>query len=763
MEVSEAHSIAVGEALAVRARGRDGNVAEQASKARGDGGEGAGGTVNVARHELLKLRKGGATGMIDALAWDARLFVLDTALGELLWFSLHRNGAVRLEGAVDVASLNTALSLAERAEGSRKASAAAKQGKRFSATFAGADADGREAAVELLVECPSEESCQAWLADIKRVSARALGARDGDEQAVGGAGGGGSEAVDDYTDARRPRVNSEGEAATTVRAVFERLPLGLVFQQGRKRAVVQDVKAGSAGAAAGVRVGDELVRVGTLTVANKPYSATEEAIRRECLRIKRGEESEFVFLRSLAATSAADEDSPIKGMKLLRQRQAASPRSPSSPHTAADAPRRRHGRPAAGSKHSGPRSDLHFKIRVLSGHIYPPNVPPQNRGSSIGSLAAAAGEKSRAVSADVKETGEGVAPTAPSTRSAATDSDPADAAASAPPDASRASDAASGLRETRTNGSNDGPRIVEKVVKQTTEQPAEDKTKVSWGTVDVHEHARVLGGCDTVPSNGVDLGIGWDRVDTRSMSVDDFERERELRDGEDEAEKGERPEATNGDSEEAKGTDAQDDSSDEEERFRYHADGQVPSEERKRLLMEHGASLDEVATRLAELEKVRENRRRTALSLTGKKVMDGEDPDEVQRWEEEALKKEAEERAEREAEQQSSGGRRSSASGLDLRRSRRASVNPMAARLAAAKAKGGPDGNKTLERPGLKGSKSKGAASTGAHHNGDGDAVAAARRASVSAVAGMGRPKGAIGGRGRARGRGRGGRGRGRT
>lgn len=50
------------------------------------------------------------------------------------------------------------------------------------------------------------------------------------------------------------------------------------------------------------------------------------------------------------------------------------------------------------------------------------------------------------------------------------------------------------------------------------------ETSITWSTIDIHVHEKVLG--DNVPSSGPPVGIGWQAVEHVQVSIDDYEQQR---------------------------------------------------------------------------------------------------------------------------------------------------------------------------------------------------------------------------------------------
>lgn len=152
--------------------------------------------------------------------------------------------------------------------------------------------------------------------------------------------------------------------------------------------------------------------------------------------------------------------------------------------------------------------------------------------------------------------------------------------------------------------------------------PKQTKRKVSFGNLTLYKHERVPGGSLGVPSMGVPLGLGWKLLEKTKTTVDEFEK---LRNGKDEND----PINII--------VDSDDDNSDENVSYSFHRDGRTPDYERLKILLDYGYKKSDFQTLLNDLKIIKDNRQNTARSRTGKMVMCGEDPDEVEKWEKDAL------------------------------------------------------------------------------------------------------------------------------
>jgi len=141
-------------------------------------------------------------------------------------------------------------------------------------------------------------------------------------------------------------------------------------------------------------------------------------------------------------------------------------------------------------------------------------------------------------------------------------------------------------------------------------------------------HERLADGSGGVTGSGLPLGLGWRELDRRGTSVEAVEAAREA-------------ERTAREAEEAEDCE-------EYEPFRYELDGKLEDAERRALLREWWGAAgshpeEEVAEAEAEtgaaplllraMKEVRDQRRATQRSVTGIKVLAGEDPDKVAQWE----------------------------------------------------------------------------------------------------------------------------------
>jgi hypothetical protein len=173
----------------------------------------------------------------------------------------------------------------------------------------------------------------------------------------------------------------------------------------------------------------------------------------------------------------------------------------------------------------------------------------------------------------------------------------------------------------------------------TSSAPASSKKNgVSFGKISVHEHGRRVGGCQTVPSDGPPLGIGWERVGVVESDFDTWDRKRQ-----------EDTRRLMKDRDEAR---ARSPSQAEYEAFKYHMDGKLSAETREQLLVDGGGGGGgdgELQEATEEMARIRANRKQTARNVAGKKVLAGEDPEEVQKWEEEQMVKEAARKKEEDA------------------------------------------------------------------------------------------------------------------
>jgi hypothetical protein len=149
-----------------------------------------------------------------------------------------------------------------------------------------------------------------------------------------------------------------------------------------------------------------------------------------------------------------------------------------------------------------------------------------------------------------------------------------------------------------------------------------------FGEVVYHMHERLADGSGGVTGSGLPLGLGWRELDRRDTSVEAVDAVREAERAAREVEEAE--------------------DSEEYEPFRYELDGKLEDAERRALLREWwGAAgghpefevaeaegeTDAVPLLLREMKEVRDQRRATQRSVTGLKVLAGEDPDEVAQWE----------------------------------------------------------------------------------------------------------------------------------
>eukprot|EP00947_MAST-08B_sp_MAST-8B-sp1_P005768 g5768.t1 len=135
---------------------------------------------------------------------------------------------------------------------------------------------------------------------------------------------------------------------------------------------------------------------------------------------------------------------------------------------------------------------------------------------------------------------------------------------------------------------------------------------------------------------------------TREATVDVMEVERVARESSNDAGGGDDDDDDDGGG--GGGGDDEDSDSDwEYESWKYHQDGQLDARSRAQMYLGLGVSPSEIEKIQQEFKMLRALRLRTARSLTGKKVIAGEDPDEVEKWEVEMLKKEQAAAAAREA------------------------------------------------------------------------------------------------------------------
>lgn len=58
-----------------------------------------------------------------------------------------------------------------------------------------------------------------------------------------------------------------------------------------------------------------------------------------------------------------------------------------------------------------------------------------------------------------------------------------------------------------------------------TSEDSNSSQRVSFSTVEFHEHANVLG-CSPSTTNGPPIEIGWQQIDHLSISLDDYEEQR---------------------------------------------------------------------------------------------------------------------------------------------------------------------------------------------------------------------------------------------
>mmetsp|Transcript_30017 Transcript_30017/g.77441 ORF Transcript_30017/g.77441 Transcript_30017/m.77441 type:complete len:289 (-) Transcript_30017:249-1115(-) len=124
---------------------------------------------------------------------------------------------------------------------------------------------------------------------------------------------------------------------------------------------------------------------------------------------------------------------------------------------------------------------------------------------------------------------------------------------------------------------------------------------IRFGKVEIREHQREIWGGGGVPqTGGVPVGLSWNVEKERVRRVDSFETERI-------------PQRI--------------------ERERYLQEGHLSAEDREQMLTLTGVPHSAIETAAMEVTEITKQRRTTALSPSGGQVMQGADPDEVERVE----------------------------------------------------------------------------------------------------------------------------------